>query len=126
MILPLTSDEDPNPHVTIFLQTDLTNMLTYSILPTMNSYTCLGIQLNIDAPLTIINYYHHVVDKRPHLQHLLTLPLPDRPLLLCGDFNTHSPCWSPPELPTSPWAHTLEDWLDTGNLISLIPKGSVT
>ena len=54
------------------------------------------------------------------------LPLPDGPLLLCGDFNTHSPCWSPPELPTSPWAHTLKDWLDTGNLISLILEGSIT
>lgn len=46
--------------------------------------------------------------------------------MLCGNFNTHSPCWSPSELLTSPWAHTLEDWLDAGNLISLVPEGSVT
>ena len=92
----------------------------------MNSYSCLGIQLDTDIPITIINYYHHIVNKQPNLQHLFTLPLPDGPLMLCGDFNTHSPCWSPPELLTSPWAHTLEDWLDVGNLISLIPEGSIT
>ena len=42
-ILPLTSPLDPDPHVAIFLHSDLTNTLTYSILPAMNSYTCLGI-----------------------------------------------------------------------------------
>lgn len=56
-------DDDPDPHVAIFLQTDLTNSLTYSILPAMNSYMCLGIRLDIEVPLIIINYYHHIIDK---------------------------------------------------------------
>jgi hypothetical protein len=56
-------DDDPEPHVAIFLQTDLTNSLTYSILPAMNSYMCLGIRLDIEVPLIIINYYHHIIDK---------------------------------------------------------------
>ena len=42
-ILPITSPTDPDPHVVIFLRSDLTNTLTYSILPAMNSYACLGI-----------------------------------------------------------------------------------
>lgn len=66
-ILPITSNDNPNPHVAIFLHTNLTNSLTYSILPAMNSYSCLGIQLDTDTPITIINYYHHVINKRPNL-----------------------------------------------------------
>ena len=38
----------------------------------------------------------------------------------------HSPYWSPPDVPTSPWAHTLETWLDLTNLISIVPEGSIT
>ena len=92
----------------IFLRSDFTDTITYSILPTMNSYSCLGIHLDTDIPIFILNYHHHVMDKRPNLQHLLSLTIPDGPLLLCGDFNTHSPQWSPPDLPTSSWAPTLE------------------
>ena len=66
-ILPITSNDDPDPHIAIFLRTNLTNTLTYSILPIMNSYSCLGIQLDTDIPITLINYYHHVVNKRPNL-----------------------------------------------------------
>jgi hypothetical protein len=125
-ILPITSTTDPPPHVAIFLQSDLTDAITYSILPVMNSYSCLGIHLNIDTPIFIINYYHHIVDKRPNLHHLLSITIPDGPLLLCGDFNTHSSQWSPPDLPISLWAPALEHWLDAHELMSLVPEGSIT
>jgi hypothetical protein len=125
-ILPITTSEDPVPHVAIFLRTNLTDSVTYSILPEANSYSCLGLHLDIDNPIFIINYYHHVINKRPNLRHLLSLPIPDGPLLLCGDFNTHSTLWSPPDLPTSSWAPTLETWLDDNNLMSLVPEGSIT
>ena len=117
-ILPITSTSDPLPHIAIFLWSDLTDTLTYSVLPAVNSYSCLGICLDTDTPIFIFNYYHHVIDKRPNLCHLLSLTLPDGPLILCGDFNTHSPLWSLLDLPTSPWAPTLENWLDTNNLMS--------
>ena len=125
-ILPITSPSDPPPHIAIFLRSELTDSLTYSIIPAMNSYACLGICLDTDTPIFIINYYHHVIDKRPNLRHLLSLPLPDRPLMLCDDFNIHSSLWSPPDLPISPWAEMLENWLDTHNLMSLVPKGAIT
>ena len=126
-ILPITTDEDPVPHVAIFLRTTFTDAATYSIIPDANSYSCLGLRLDlVDDPIIIINYYHHVINKRPNLRHLLSLPIPDGPLLLCGDFNTHSPLWSPPDLPTSPWAPTLETWLDDNSLMSLVPEGSIT
>lgn len=60
------------------------------------------------------------------MRHLLSLTIPDGPLLLCDDFNTHSPLWSPPELPTSSWALTLETWLDDHHLMSLVSEGSIT
>ena len=92
----------------------------------MNSYSCLGIRLDADTPIFIINYYHHVIDRRPNLHHLFMLPVPEAPLLLYGNFNTHSPFWSPLEISTSPWAHTLEAWLETYNLMSLVPEGAIT
>ena len=125
-ILPVTTHDDPHPRVAIFLRSDITDSLTYSILPDANSYTCLGIRLNTDTPIFIINFYHHVVDKRPNLGHLLSLTIPDAPLLLCGDFNTHTATWSPPDLPLSTWAPTLEQWLNTHELMSLVPEGSTT
>ena len=125
-ILPIVSESDPPPHVTIFLRSDLTNRLTYSVIPDMNSYSCLDIRLDTDSPIFIINYYHHIIDKWPNLHHLLTLPIPHDSLLLCSDFNTHSPFWSPPDITTSPWAHTLETWLETHDLMSLVPEGAIT
>ena len=125
-ILPITMANDPSPHVAIFLRTNLTDSITYSIIPDTNSYSCLGIRLDTEIPIFIINYYHHVIDKRPNLRHLLSLPIPDGPLLVCGDFNTHSTYWSPPDLLISPWAQTLELWLDANDLMSLIPEGSIT
>ena len=92
----------------------------------MNSYFCLGLRLDTEDPLIIINFYHHVINKRPHLRHLLSLTFPNSPLLLCGDFNTHSHSWSPPGITASPWAPTLEDWLEERQLMSLVPEGSIT
>ena len=125
-ILPIITGEDPRPHVAIFLHIELTDSITYSVLSDVNSYSCLGLRLDTDEPLFIINYYHHIINKRPDLHHLLSLHIPDRPLLLCGDFNTHSSLWSPPELPISLWAHHLETWLDNHNLMSLVPEECVT
>ena len=125
-VLPLTLPSEPPPHVAIFLRNDVTLSTTYSILPQFNSYHCLGLRLDTEDPIIFINYYHHVIDKRPHLHHLLGLHLPLLPILLCGDFNTHSNTWSPPDLPISTWAQMLDTWLDANNLISLVPDGSIT
>ena len=75
-ILPTTSKGDLVPHVAIFLRSDLTNSLTYSILPDMNSYACLGIRLNTDTPLFIINFYHHVLHPRTILGRFISFCLP--------------------------------------------------
>ena len=69
-ILPITAATDPAPHVAIFLRSDFTSSVTYSITPHMNSYFCLGLRLDTDDPIILINYYHHVINKCPNLQHL--------------------------------------------------------
>jgi len=49
----------------------------------------------------IINFYCDVKDKSS-LQALLTLDIDAAtPTLVVGDFNTHSPSWSPPTIPCS-------------------------
>lgn len=92
----------------------------------MTTYACLGLHLHTEPPIFIINYYHHVIKRHSNLDHLISLTLPTGPLLIAGDFNTHSPCWSPPELTTSPWAPQLENWLEREDLMSLVPEGSLT
>ena len=47
-------------------------------------------------------------------------------MLLCGDFNTHSPLWSPLDVPPSRWHNQLETWLDESGLVSTVPEGTIT
>ena len=67
----------------------------------------------------ITNVYHDVKDPSCRLS-LFNLELgPLTPALYIGDFNTHSPTWSPPGIPRSSWAHDLEDWAAL-NLLDLL------
>jgi len=67
----------------------------------------------------VTNVYHDVKDPSCR-QTLFNLKLdPITPALYIGDFNTHSPAWSPPGLPCSSWAHDLEDWAAL-NLLDLL------
>ena len=57
----------------------------------------------------IINFYHDVKDSSS-LQTLITLDIDaTTPTLVVGDFNTHSPSWSPPDIPRSGWAGQVEE-----------------
>src|SRR6267142_2780596 len=76
--------------------------------------------------LHILNFYHHVVRHRPSLLPLLSFDMDDTPTLLAGDFNTHSPLWSPPGVPPSRWHDQLEEWLDASGLVSTVPEGAIT
>ncbi|KAH9986952.1 hypothetical protein BJV77DRAFT_964987 [Russula vinacea] len=67
----------------------------------------------------ITNVYHDVKDPSCRLS-LFNLELdPLTPALYIGDFNTHSPTWSPPGILRSSWAHDLEDWAAL-NLLDLL------
>src|SRR6267142_1075296 len=76
--------------------------------------------------LNILNFYHHVVRHRPSLLPLLSFSIDDTPTLLGGDFNTHSPLWSPPDIPPSSWHDQLEEWLDASGMVSTVPEGAIT
>ena len=60
--------------------------------------------------LRVINFYHDVADESS-LDTLTSLDLDSTvPTLLCGDFNLHSPSWSPEGWDRSPKAPRFERW----------------
>jgi hypothetical protein len=66
----------------------------------------------------ILNFYHDVQDASG-LTALLTTDISATiPTLVIGDFNTHFPSWSPPNVPCSYWAGRVKDWAAT-NLLML-------
>ncbi|KAH9954201.1 hypothetical protein BC827DRAFT_1158869 [Russula dissimulans] len=66
----------------------------------------------------VVNFYHDICDSTC-LPALLGLDVDViTPTMLLGDFNTHSPTWSPPDVPHSSWANRVEEWATT-NLLSL-------
>jgi len=82
-----------------------------------------------DKTLRIVNIYHCIPDNPCHhaLLHLLLNSLdPLIPMLLVGDFNTHSHIWSFPYSTISPWATDLVDWFDNQGLKLLNPPCTVT
>jgi len=75
----------------------------------------------------LVNIYHHVVDRRPSLTHILHSPLDSiLPTYVVGDFNTHSSTWSFPGATVSSWASPLEDWFEDSDLTLVNPTGSAT
>jgi hypothetical protein len=64
----------------------------------------------------VVNFYNDVVDPSA-LDALVGLDLDATiPTLLVGDFNLHSPSWSPTGWDTSRGAHRLEEWAATQTL----------
>ena len=58
----------------------------------------------------MINVYHEVPQRGHALHHLMAHEIDDqKPTLLIGDFNTHSPRWSMPGKTLSSWASQLMD-----------------
>jgi hypothetical protein len=96
----------------------------------IDEYFVLALSFALPAPfpsLTVVNFYHHVINHTALLNCLLGCHIdPARCLLLCRDFNMHSELWSPADLRPSPWAPALEEWLDAESLWSLVPDGAIT
>ena len=66
----------------------------------------------------VINFYHNVRDKSS-LKALLALDHdPFTPMLVLGNFNTHSRSWSPDNIEPSHWAWKLKEWA-VSNLLTL-------
>jgi Endonuclease-reverse transcriptase len=74
----------------------------------------------------IINFYHDVRDNTC-LQVLLDIDISTTtPTLIIGDFNTHSPAWSPPGIPQSHWTSRLKEWAATNLLMLANNPGEIT
>jgi hypothetical protein len=79
-----------------------------------------------DDHFLITNVYHDTNDPTC-LQTLFDTEFdPTTPAIFIGNFNTHSPTWSPLGLPRSRWAHTVEDWAALNLLDLLNPPGVPT
>jgi len=75
----------------------------------------------------LVNIYHHVVNYRPALGHILCTPLDSvLPTYVVGDFNMHSSTWSFPGATVSSWASPLEDWFEDSDLTLVNPTGLAT
>jgi hypothetical protein len=87
-----------------------TNVPRFSVVPRLDvcshpTLQVLDIVFDDDETWRVINFYHDVRDNSS-LQALLSLDIDAlTPTLIVGDFNTHSPSWSPPDTPRSPWDH---------------------
>lgn len=76
--------------------------------------------------LRIINFYHDVDDPSA-LRTLISLDLdPEIPTMLIGDFNMHSPSWSPEGWARSPRAVPFETWAASQTLELQTGKGDIT
>jgi len=75
----------------------------------------------------LVNIYHHVVNHRPALGHIIRSPLDTiLPTYVIGDFNMHSSTWSFPGATVSSWASPLEDWFKDSDLSLVNPTGLAT
>jgi Reverse transcriptase (RNA-dependent DNA polymerase)/Endonuclease-reverse transcriptase len=74
----------------------------------------------------VINVYHDARDISG-LNMLLNIDISaTTPTLIIGDFNTHSPSWSPPDTPRSHWAGRLEEWAAINLLTLANNPGEIT
>jgi Reverse transcriptase (RNA-dependent DNA polymerase)/Endonuclease-reverse transcriptase len=124
----LSSSPDGRLRVITFVRKQLLRSCSITPVSHLSYYNLLGLSLHSPSfTLTIINFYHHVQRHQGNLSHLLDCSLDaSSPVLLGGDFNTHSDTWSPGGKRTSPWAPALESWLDDQGFISTVPEGAIT
>jgi len=74
----------------------------------------------------VINFYHDMWDPTS-LQALMTLNIDATiPTLVVGDFNTHSPTWSPLDILKSRRADQIEEWAATNLFMLANNPGEVT
>ena len=120
--------QTPYPHVVTFVKKMILPLFTISTIDCFASYHSLGLSFtHLDFSFHLLNFYHHVTDKTPNLSHLLHTHIDDAiPTILCGDFNTHSCSWSPPNISPSLWLDSLELWLDNHSFFSTVPEHTIT
>jgi len=102
----------------------------FTIVPRLDisTHPCLQIlDVVFDGELwCVVNFYHDVRDNSS-LQVLTFLDIDaTTPTLVVGDFNTHSPTWSPLDIPQSGWAGRIEEWAAINLLVLANNPGEIT
>jgi hypothetical protein len=100
----LSSSPDLRPRVITFVRKDTLRSCSVTPITDLSFYDLLGLSFRSqDFSLTVINFYHHVRRHQGDLDHLLDCSFDvSSPMLLRGNFNTHSDTWSPGGKRTSP------------------------
>src|SRR6266478_3227465 len=103
---------------------------TLSIVPRLDicSHPCIQVLdiIHNNEQWRLVNFYHDVRDPTS-LQTLTSLDVDaTTPTLVVGDFNMHSPTWSPPDVPRSHWARHVEEWAATNLLTLANNPGEIT
>jgi hypothetical protein len=123
----LTSSPDGHPWVITFICKHILSSSSVTQIPALSHYNLLSVTLQTHTfCLHLLNFYHHVQCHQGNLSPLLESCLDhSSPIILCGDFNTHFDTWGPGGKWTSPWAPTLETWLDNEGFVSTVPDGAI-
>jgi len=123
----LPSFTDPSSvHMAIYVKIDISHMfsITNHVDHPIASPESMVFDVSFESEiLRLVNIYHCVPwDGGHNLLHILSSMLdPLIPMLLMGDFNTHSHIWSLPSATISPWANALVDWFNKQGLKLLNP-----
>ena len=128
----LSSFTDPSSvHMAIYIKIDIS--CTFSIINHVDhplaSPESMVFDISFESKiLCLVNIYHRVPQDGGHnLLHILSSMLdPLIPMLLMGNFNTHSHIWSLPSATISPWADALVNWFDDQGLELLNPYHLLT
>jgi hypothetical protein len=75
----------------------------------------------------LVNTYHAIPPTGHSLQYLFEYDAEDlTPMVIIGDFNTHSTIWSMEGKTPSTWARVFEDWLEQTDFLVMNPHRKPT
>jgi Endonuclease-reverse transcriptase len=125
---PPSSSPNSHPHVITFIRKQLLSSFSVTPIPDLSSYDLFGLHLrSTSSTLQLNNFYHHIQHHKGNLNHLLEASLDHSiPIILGSDFNMHFDTWGPGGKHTSPWAATLEQWIDDNRFISTVPENAIS
>ena len=125
--IPITAD-DPIPRVAAYVSRACTNIRVTQRSDIISHRDILILEVHLSTRLSflVVNIYND--SNSTALDVLISLPLPELPSIVSGDFNLHHSSWSreikPP--PTSSRFEDLINWMDGGRFRLINQRGEIT